>query len=194
MISNNWVPRQKIWRISCQRGLAWNADARGGGAARRFPTLSKMARRSDRDHCQPAVRAVPISPGVCVFSEEVAQAIAHLDETLDGGALAAGVAGNDIHIWVQGSRSWLRLPDVFYKRHGQRGGACRKSRNAGRKLARSAAVRIILKNCPRPVASWRNCARDLPEQLWGARTGLRIMWFVDEDLISTTSVLPWPGH
>jgi HD-GYP domain-containing protein (c-di-GMP phosphodiesterase class II) len=118
------------------------------------------------------------------FSENVALAIAHLDEHWDGGGLPLGIAGSDIHL---GGRIALlaQVADVFY---------CARGRDAALAEVRSRAgswldpqLCALFEKLSEASGFWEELALDdLPEQLWALEPAAQLVT-VDEDYLDDIS-------
>jgi putative nucleotidyltransferase with HDIG domain len=118
------------------------------------------------------------------FSEEVAQAIAHLDEHWDGGGLPLGVAGSDIHL---GGRIALlaQVADVFYSAMGKEAALAEVRNRAGSWL--DPQLCALFEKLSEASGFWEELALDdLPEQLWALEPAAHYV-VVDEDYLDDIS-------
>ncbi len=118
------------------------------------------------------------------FSEDVAQAIAHLDEHWDGGGLPLGIAGPDIHL---GGRIALlaQVADVFYSARGRDAALAEVRSRSGTWL--DPELCGLFEKLSMANGFWEDLAlEDLPEQLLGLEPGDRYV-IVDEDYLDDIS-------
>lgn len=118
------------------------------------------------------------------FSEDVAQAILHLDEHWDGGGLPLGVAGADIHL---GGRIALlaQVADVFYSARGRDAAIAEVRNRAGSWL--DPDLCSIFDKLSESSGFWEELALDdLPEQLWALEPAAQYIT-VDEDYLDDIS-------
>jgi len=105
------------------------------------------------------------------FSEDVAQAIAHLDEHWDGGGLPLGIAGEDIHL---GGRIALlaQVADVFYSARGKDAALAEVRSRSGTWL--DPQLCALFEKLSMANGFWEDLALDdLPEQLLSLEPGDR---------------------
>jgi len=118
------------------------------------------------------------------FSDDVAEAIAHLDEHWDGGGLPLGIAGKDIHL---GGRIALlaQVADVFYSARGKDAALAEIRNRSGSWLDPELCVLFgKLSDCS---GFWEELALDdLPEQLWALEPAGQYI-AVDEDYLDDIS-------
>ena len=118
------------------------------------------------------------------FSEDVAQAIAHLDEHWDGSGLPLGIAGRDIHL---GGRIALlaQVADVFYSARGKDAALAEVRNRAGSWL--DPELCAIFEKLSGASGFWEELALDdLPEQLWALEPAAQYVT-VDEDYLDDIS-------
>ncbi|MEH6716571.1 HD-GYP domain-containing protein [Parasphingorhabdus flavimaris] len=118
------------------------------------------------------------------FSEDVAQAIAHLDEHWDGSGLPLGIAGRDIHL---GGRIALlaQVADVFYSARGKDAALAEVRNRAGSWL--NPELCTIFEKLSGASGFWEELALDdLPEQLWALEPAAQYVT-VDEDFLDDIS-------
>lgn len=118
------------------------------------------------------------------FSEDVAQAIAHLDEHWDGSGLPLGIAGSDIHL---GGRIALlaQVADVFYSARGKDVALAEVRNRAGSWL--DPELCLIFEKLAGSSGFWEELALDdLPEQLWALEPAAQYI-AVDEDYLDDIS-------
>tara|TARA_R110001599_G_scaffold9041_21_gene44954 strand:- start:5386 stop:6765 length:1380 start_codon:yes stop_codon:yes gene_type:complete len=118
------------------------------------------------------------------FSEDVAQAIAHLDEHWDGSGLPLGIAGRDIHL---GGRIALlaQVADVFYSARGKDSALAEVRNRAGSWL--DPELCAIFEKLSGASGFWEELALDdLPEQLWALEPAAQYVT-VDEDYLDDIS-------
>lgn len=118
------------------------------------------------------------------FSEDVAQAILHLDEHWDGGGLPLGVAGADIHL---GGRIALlaQVADVFYSARGKDAALAEVRSRAGSWL--DPQLCALFEKLSEASGFWEELALDdLPEQLWALEPAAQYV-NVDEDYLDDIS-------
>tara|TARA_R110000824_G_scaffold99123_1_gene236205 strand:- start:5240 stop:6619 length:1380 start_codon:yes stop_codon:yes gene_type:complete len=118
------------------------------------------------------------------FSEDVAQAILHLDEHWDGGGLPLGVAGTDIHL---GGRIALlaQVADVFYSARGKDAALAEVRNRAGSWL--DPQLCALFDKLSEASGFWEELAlEDLPEQLWALEPAAQYIT-VDEDYLDDIS-------
>ena len=118
------------------------------------------------------------------FSEDVAQAIAHLDEHWDGSGLPLGIAGSDIHL---GGRIALlaQVADVFYSARGKDAALAEVRNRAGSWL--DPELCAIFEKLSGASGFWEELALDdLPEQLWALEPAAQYVT-VDEDYLDDIS-------
>lgn len=114
------------------------------------------------------------------LSEDVAQAIAHLDEHWDGGGLPLGIAGTDIHL---GGRIALlaQVADVFYTARGRDAAIAEIRERSGSWLDPDLCT--LFEQVSGSPGFWEDLARDdLPERLWTLEPGVQYVT-VDEDYL-----------
>ena len=114
------------------------------------------------------------------LSEDVAQAIAHLDEHWDGGGLPLGIAGSNIHL---GGRIALlaQVVDVFYTARGKDAALAEVRNRAGSWL--DPKLCALFEKLSEAVGFWEELAlEDLPEQLWALEPAAQYI-NVDEDYL-----------
>lgn len=118
------------------------------------------------------------------FSEDVAEAIAHLDEHWDGGGLPLGIAGTDIHL---GGRIALlaQVADVFYSARGRDAAIAEVRNRAGSWLDPDLCA--IFDKLSGASGFWEELALDdLAEQLWALEPAAQYVT-VDEDYLDDIS-------
>ncbi len=118
------------------------------------------------------------------FSEDVAQAIAHLDEHWDGSGLPLGIAGPDIHL---GGRIALlaQVADVFYSAKGKDAAIAEVRNRAGSWL--DPELCAIFEKLSAASGFWEELALDdLAEQLWELEPAAQYV-SVDEDYLDDIS-------
>ena len=118
------------------------------------------------------------------FSEDVAQAIAHLDEHWDGSGLPLGIAGTDIHL---GGRIALlaQVADVFYSAKGKDAAIAEVRNRAGSWL--DPELCSIFDKLAAASGFWEELALDdLAEQLWALEPAAQYVT-VDEDYLDDIS-------
>lgn len=118
------------------------------------------------------------------FSEDVAQAISHLDEHWDGAGLPLGIAGNDIHL---GGRIALlaQVADVFYSARGKDAALAEVRNRAGSWL--DPQLCLLFEKLAGSSGFWEELALDdLPEQLWALEPAAQYIT-VDEDYLDDIS-------
>lgn len=118
------------------------------------------------------------------FSEDVAQAIAHLDEHWDGSGLPLGIAGRDVHL---GGRIALlaQVADVFYSARGKDAALAEVSNRSGSWL--DPELCAIFEKLSGASGFWEELALDdLPEQLWALEPAAQYVT-VDEDFLDDIS-------
>ncbi|MEH6660002.1 MAG: HD domain-containing phosphohydrolase [Parasphingorhabdus sp.] len=114
------------------------------------------------------------------LSEDVAQAIAHLDEHWDGGGLPLGIAGAEIHL---GGRIALlaQVADVFYSARGKDAALDEIRNRAGSWL--DPQLCALFEKLSEATGFWEELALDdLPEQLWALEPSTEYI-SVDEDYL-----------
>ena len=114
------------------------------------------------------------------LSEDVAQAIAHLDEHWDGGGLPLGLSGADIHL---GGRIALlaQVADVFYSARGKDAALDEIRNRAGSWL--DPQLCALFEKLSEASGFWEELALDdLPEQLWALEPAEEYI-NVDEDYL-----------
>ncbi len=118
------------------------------------------------------------------FSEDVARAIAHLDEHWDGSGLPLGIAGTDIHL---GGRIALlaQVADVFYSAKGKDVAVAEVRNRAGSWL--DPELCAIFEKLSAASGFWEELALDdLAEQLWELEPAAQYVT-VDEDYLDDIS-------
>ncbi|MGB5723056.1 MAG: HD-GYP domain-containing protein [Parasphingorhabdus sp.] len=118
------------------------------------------------------------------FSEDVAQAIAHLDEHWDGSGLPLGIVGTDIHL---GGRIALlaQVADVFYTARGKDAAIAEVRNRAGGWL--DPDLCSIFGKLAAASGFWEELALDdLAEQLWALEPAAQYVT-VDEDYLDDIS-------
>ncbi|WP_217272035.1 HD-GYP domain-containing protein [Sphingopyxis sp. BSNA05] len=118
------------------------------------------------------------------FSEDVAEAISHLDEHWDGGGLPLGIAGSDIHL---GGRIALlaQVADVFYSARGRAAALAEIRNRAGSWL--DPQLCALFEKLSEASGFWDELALDdLPEQLWALEPAAQDI-VVDEDYLDDIS-------
>ena len=118
------------------------------------------------------------------FSEDVAEAIAHLDEHWDGSGLPLGIAGTDIHL---GGRIALlaQVADVFYSAKGKDAALAEVRDRAGSWL--DPELCAIFEKLSEASGFWEELALDdLPEQLFALEPAAQFVT-VDEDYLDDIS-------
>ena len=118
------------------------------------------------------------------FSDDVAQAIAHLDEHWDGGGLPLGIAGSDIHL---GGRIALlaQIADVFYTARGKDAALAEIRNRSGSWL--DPELCMLFGKLSDSIGFWEELAlEDLPEQLWALEPADQYI-AVDEDYLDDIS-------
>ena len=118
------------------------------------------------------------------FSEDVAQAIAHLDEHWDGTGLPLGIAGADIHL---GGRIALlaQVADVFYSAKGKDAAISEVRSRSGSWL--DPELCSIFEKLSDASGFWEELALDdLPQQLWALEPAAQYVT-VDEDYLDDIS-------
>ncbi|ATW04415.1 HD domain-containing protein [Sphingorhabdus sp. YGSMI21] len=118
------------------------------------------------------------------FSEDVAEAISHLDEHWDGGGLPLGIAGSDIHL---GGRIALlaQVADVFYSARGRDAALAEIRNRAGSWL--DPQLCALFEKLSEASGFWDELALDdLPEQLWALEPAAQDI-VVDEDYLDDIS-------
>ncbi|WP_417622048.1 HD-GYP domain-containing protein [Parasphingorhabdus sp.] len=119
------------------------------------------------------------------FSENVAQAIAHLDEHWDGGGLPLGIAGTDIHI---GGRIALlaQVVDVFFTAHGKDAAIAEVRSRSGSWL--DPKLCLLFEKLSAASGFWEELKLDdLPEQLFALEPAVQYIP-VDEDYLDDISL------
>lgn len=119
------------------------------------------------------------------FSEDVAQAIAHLDEHWDGSGLPLGIAGEAIHI---GARIALlsQVVDVFFIAGGSKPAMAEVMRRSGTWLDPS-LCNIFLRLASSPVFWTALEADDLAEQVLAFEPATEVI-AVDEDYLDDIAI------
>ena len=118
------------------------------------------------------------------FSEDVAQAIGHLDEHWDGSGLPLGIAGADIHL---GGRIALlaQVADVFYSAKGKDAAIAEIRSRAGSWF--DPELCAIFEKLSAASGFWEELALDdLAEQLWELEPAAQYVT-VDEDYLDDIS-------
>ena len=118
------------------------------------------------------------------FSDDVAEAIAHLDEHWDGGGLPLGIAGTDIHL---GGRIALlaQVADVFYTARGKDAALAEIRNRSGSWL--DPELCMLFGKLSDSIGFWEELALDdLPEQLWALEPAGQYI-AVDEDYLDDIS-------
>ncbi|AMO72065.1 HD-GYP domain-containing protein [Sphingorhabdus sp. M41] len=119
------------------------------------------------------------------FSEDVAQAILHLDEHWDGSGLPLGVAGTDIHL---GGRIALlaQVADVFYSARGKDAALAEIRNRSGSWL--DPQLCALFEKLSDASGFWEELALDdLPEQLWALEPAAQYIT-VDENYLDDISL------
>ncbi len=119
------------------------------------------------------------------FSEDVAQAIAHLDEHWDGAGLPLGLAGTDIHL---GGRIALlaQVADVFYTARGKDAAIAEVRNRAGSWL--DPELCSVFDKLSQATGFWEELALDdLPQQLLALEPATQYVT-VDEDFLDDISL------
>ena len=119
------------------------------------------------------------------FSEDVAEAIAHLDEHWDGSGLPLGIAGSDIHL---GGRIALlaQVADVFYSAKGKDAAIAEVRSRAGSWL--DPELCALFEKLSAASGFWEELALDdLPEQLFALEPAVQYVT-VDEDYLDDISM------
>ncbi|WP_417594980.1 HD-GYP domain-containing protein [Parasphingorhabdus sp.] len=119
------------------------------------------------------------------FSEDVAEAIAHLDEHWDGSGLPLGIAGSDIHL---GGRIALlaQVADVFYSAKGKDAAIAEVRNRAGSWL--DPQLCALFEKLSAASGFWEELALDdLPEQLFALEPAVQYVT-VDEDYLDDISI------